>query len=100
MKKFCVGVFSVWTPFTHSFRANENRNREPALIASPTSELFRSISLLAKTRLHLLRRTHRPNRHHANRVGGEKEVDQPIPFFARAELLHAPARPGGAAARH
>src|SRR5947209_5815171 len=56
-----------------------------------------SIPFLVEARLHLVRRTDWPDRHHADRVGREEEMDQSIAFSARVKLLHAPAWTGGAA---
>src|SRR5438045_6734265 len=61
--------------------------------------VWRSVSVLVETRIHLVWRTHRPDRDHANRAGRKEKMDQPVAFSARAELLHAPSRSRSAAAR-
>ena len=47
-----------------------------------------------------LRRPRRADRGHAAHAGRREAVDRPAPVPARHELLHAAARPGGAAAGH
>ena len=69
--------------------------------ARPHSRLLRrSPALLAQARLHQLWRTGRADCHHAPRAGGAAPLDQREALPARAELLHAAARPRGAAAGH
>src|SRR5436190_2640274 len=55
-------------------------------------------SLLGQTWFHQFRRTDWPDRDHANRVGGEEEMDQSVTISARAQLLHALAGSRGPAA--
>src|SRR6516162_3188540 len=59
----------------------------------------RSISVLVEAGIHFIWRTNWPDRDHATRAGREEEVDQPVAFPARAELLHAVARARSAATR-
>src|SRR3984893_5955073 len=85
--------------FIQRFDLHESRNARCRQTRSTScADFWRSASILAEARLHLLRRTDRPDRHHANRAGRKKEMDQPIAFSSRVELLHASARTGGAAA--
>ena len=59
--------------------------------------LRRGAALLAEAGLHQLRRAGRADRHHAHRTGRAAPLDQRAAFPACAELLHAAARPRGAA---
>src|SRR5215217_2061681 len=55
---------------------------------------------LAAGRRALVRRSGRADRRHAPHPGGGETLGLREPVPARPELLHAPARPRGAAARH
>ena len=57
------------------------------------------LALLDQARLHQLRWADRADRDHARRARRAPPVDQQRPVPPRVELLHAAARPGGAAAR-
>src|SRR5512133_1755366 len=96
-------AFAVSTVSMRFFSACEkarNRSHRVDVAIGPSSEFSRSVSLLAQTRLHQFWRTDWSDRDHADRVGREEEVDQPIAISARAQLLHALAGSGGATAGH
>ena len=79
----------------------DERESTTAGDAPPPGELLReALSLLAEARLHQLRRAGRADRDHAQRAGRAPALDQRAALPARAQLLHAAARPRGAAARH
>ena len=85
------------SPHEHEHgRGSRHRGRWPAC----SGEFLGRVSLLAQARLHQLRRAGRADRDHARRAGGAPALDQRAPLPARAQLLHAAARPRGAAARH
>src|SRR3954451_3901166 len=75
------------------------RSRRRQTRSTSDAVVCRSVPILVKARVHFIRRTDRPNRDHADRVGRKEKVDQPIALFARAELLHAAARPRSATTR-
>ena len=62
--------------------------------------LWRRAALLAEAGLHQLWRPRRADCHHAHRTGRAPPLDQRAALPARAELLHAAARPRGAATGH
>ena len=72
------------------------RRRQP----NEGGELWRSAEVLAQARLHQLRRAGRADRDHAPRTGGAEALDLGAALPACAQLLHALARPRGAAAGH
>ena len=72
------------------------RVTEAPRAAAPTR---RGVPLLAASRLHQLRRPGRPDRADASRAGRRAALDFRSAIPARAQLLHAAARSGGAAAR-
>jgi hypothetical protein len=69
-----------------------------ARAAAAARRLLAGLSLLAAARLHQLRRAGRADRDHASRAGRGATLDLGGPFPACAQLLHAAARPRGAAA--
>src|SRR5437762_3716517 len=75
------------------------RNRGRTAQSTCRAVILRSIPFLVEARLHLVRWTDWPDRHHADRVGREEEMDQSVTIFTRVELLHVASRSGSDPAR-
>src|SRR3989344_3175338 len=76
--------------------------RTPPLRPGPPHprKLWRGLPVLAQARFHQLWRACGPDCDHACRAGGAPPLDQRKAISARPQLLHAAARPRGAAAGH
>src|SRR6267154_52642 len=64
-----------------------------------SAHVSRGPALLAEARLYQLWRAGGTDCHHADGARRPEEMDRPGAFSPRAQLLHAAARAGGAAAR-
>src|SRR4029077_4237609 len=109
IRKFCGAGSSALTHSTHFFAGYERRwlPARPAFArwlrrrgSTSCAVVWRSVSILAETRVHLVWRTERPDRHDARRTRREKTLDRQCQVSARAKFLHVAARPGSATACH
>src|SRR5437667_4770229 len=97
MSRFCVAVLNALMRSTHfcngdeGYLATASNGRDIA--PDEPSDVSRGVSILAQARLHFIWRTDGANRHHANRAGREKEVDQPGASSSCAQFLHVASRP-------
>src|SRR6266480_2784009 len=100
IRKFCGAGSNASTRSTHFFAGYERSwaHARPAFArwlrrggSTSCAVVWRSVSVLAETRVHLVWRTNRPDRDHANRAGRKEKMDQPVAVFACVELLHAAA---------
>src|SRR5437660_237027 len=99
-KKSYVAVLTVSTHSTRFCSADEFSANNSAANAAGCTVVWNCIPLLVEARIHQLWRTDRPNRDYADGAGRKEKMDQPIAISARAQLLHAAARPGSTTARH
>src|SRR5438093_13556972 len=91
-------VLMASTAFCNGYEIRP-RNRGRTAQSTCRAVILRSIPLLVEARLHLVRWTDWPDRHHADRVGREEEMDQSVTIFTRVELLHVASRSGSDPAR-
>src|SRR6266404_2308098 len=83
-----------------NFKTRSTRLRRGYRGHASRAIIRRSVSFLVKARTHLVWRTDRTDRDHANRAGRKEKMDQSVAISARAELLHAASRARGATTRH
>src|SRR5438045_7269719 len=95
-RRFCGEAGNALTRSTHFCTGYESVRRHPGSTcnagAASSALVWRSTSILVEARIHLVRRTDRPDCDHADRVGGKEKMDQPIAIPARPEFLHVASR--------